>query len=610
MKSIKFIISSLFLFTAIVGCNDDSFLEEEPKTIYTTSTAFEKSSQVDAQLVSAYRLAFNINGLDLNNVATFMAGMGSDVLDNGDVGNGPASTAANATSNYSKWLATDGRFENTWNRLYVMISYANLTLQGAELVEWDDQADKEYDIAQAQFFRGYSYLRLAEMFGGVPIVEEVIESLKLDYERASREDTYKFAIEDLKAAAAALPDYPKEDGRVAKGVAFHFLAEAYLGLGVETSNSSGTDYTNAISAANQTIALHPLMTARFGSRANSIDTGTNNGVPNYKPEGNVYYDLFQIGNYGYSEGNTESVWTTEAASYDAYTASLSYSDFTRYSGSYNFYSLTQYVGPVFRNMNLINTPAGANSCPFSGNVDGAIIQYAGGASSSYFGGESFGIVTETKYLSDKVWADDLATDMRNDTINIYRNWRILDRDNPNYGQIVDPNDLTVPSMLGPMRSKIFMQDGWGWHSSQNLHKDQFSRDWYVVRSAETYLILAEAYLRAGNPGEAASAINVVRTRAQATKMYTDGDVDIYTILDERARELSYEERRWPTLLRMGSSLNGGSNEVMYNQLENNAKYIADYPYNSFAIGWTLFPVPTAVIQANLEADLGQNPGWN
>ena len=113
--------------------------------------------------------------------------------------------------------------------------------------------------------------------------------------------------------------------------------------------------------------------------------------------------------------------------------------------------------------------------------------------------------------------------------------------------------LAKPLALVPISSKIAMQDEWGWHSSESaLHQKQYGRDWYAVRSAETYLLLAEAYLRNNQAALAADAINTIRNRANCSKLFTAGEIDIKTILDERARELQYEERRWPTLLRMGS----------------------------------------------------------
>ena len=87
-----------------------------------------------------------------------------------------------------------------------------------------------------------------------------------------------------------------------------------------------------------------------------------------------------------------------------------------------------------------------------------------------------------------------------------------------------------------------MQDDWGWHSSaMDVHVAQYGRDWYVVRSSETYLLLAEACTETATE-DAATAINTVRSR-QCLEDVSGSEISIYTILDERARELSYEERR-------------------------------------------------------------------
>ena len=611
MKSYKRIFAGLLAILSLGSCNDDAFLKEEPKTIYTTKTAFEKSSQVESQLVTAYRKIFSIHGYAIESLApspALLGGVGSDVT---DIFHSLAGQGAGGWSNYAAWTTSDGKFSTVWDDFYKLISFSNLVLMGAENVEWTDEAEKTYDIAQARFFRGYSYLRLAECFGGVPIVDQFTESLKLDYTRASREDVYKFAIEDLKAAAERLPAYPKQDGKVAQGAAYHFLAEAYLGLGVETNNSSGDNYSKAADAAKKTIALHPLMTNRFGKRADPDSKSSNNGIPAYKPDGNVFYDLFQVGNYAYSAGNTESVWIIDIPGYDELQASgLSEGMYSGYMHSGQIYYLTQFVGPVFRDMRWKQElrEEGANDCPFLGDID--IDKYPGGNLSAYLGGSSIGRVTPTTYLSDKVWEGDYWNDMRNDSINICRNFICLDRSHSRHGTIVKAEELNDPKGLLPLSAKIAMQDDWGWHSSaMDVHVAQYGRDWYVVRSSETYLLLAEALYRDGKSEDAATAINTVRSRANASKMFSGSEISIYTILDERARELSYEERRWPTHLRMGSSLNGGSNEVMKKQLLQNAMYTSDFPFYTGTIEWTLFPIPVKYIQMNSEADLGQNPGW-
>lgn len=611
MKTYKMIFAGLMSMVLLVGCNDNLFLEEDPKTIYTTKTAFEKSSQVESQLVTAYRTIFSIHGYateSLAPTASLLGGVGSDVF---DIFHSLCGEGASGWSNYSMWTTSDNKFSATWENFYKLASYANLVLLGSENVEWTSEADKIYNEAQAHFFRGYAYLRLAECFGGVPIVKEFTESMKLDYNRESREDVYKFAIDELKLAAEGLPAYPKQAGKVGQGAAYHFLAEAWLGLGIETSNASGDCYSNAVAAAEKVVALHPLMTERFGSRANPASTATNNGVAAYKPEGNVYYDLFQIGNYAYSSGNTESVWIVDVPGYDELQgAGLSEGAYSSYMNSGSIYYLTMFTGPIFRDMRWKPElrEAGADDCPMLGDID--LEKYPGGNLCAYLGGFSVGRVAETDYLSDKVWAGDLWNDMRNDPINTCREFICLDRQHSRYGTVVKPEELNDPSGMFPLRSKLAMQDDWGWHSSAiDQHTYQYGRDWYVVRSSETYLLLAEAHLRNGDAGQAATALNAVRERAKAQKMFSASEIDIYTILDERARELSFEERRWPTLLRMGSSLNGGSNEVMKKQLLENAMYTADHPYFVGSIDWTLFPIPLKYIQLNSGAVMEQNPGW-
>jgi starch-binding outer membrane protein, SusD/RagB family len=83
-----------------------------------------------------------------------------------------------------------------------------------------------------------------------------------------------------------------------------------------------------------------------------------------------------------------------------------------------------------------------------------------------------------------------------------------------------------------------------------------SRDWFVMRHAETYLLRAEARFKQANLQGAADDINVVRSRAakpgRVTQMQiTSGDVTIDRILLERAFELDAEQCRWFDLVRTG-----------------------------------------------------------
>ncbi len=112
-------------------------------------------------------------------------------------------------------------------------------------------------------------------------------------------------------------------------------------------------------------------------------------------------------------------------------------------------------------------------------------------------------------------------------------------------------------------------------------------DWYIFRIAETYLLRAEAYFWKGDLANAAADINMVRTRAKAAP-YDAAQINMGTILDERARELYYEEPRKTELTRIsylfamtGKAAENGKTYQLGNFSDNNYFYDRVKARNNF-----------------------------
>lgn len=599
MKTKYFTIGLLASATLMVtSCNDGDFLTESPKTIYTTDNAYNTVDQIKANVTNLY---VHIRYWYQNDY--FMKGLGSDILDSPYF-----RSTGNGYSNFSKYSASSNETNKIYEALFQLANYANQTLEGYNTpgLAWDE-AEKKEVYGQIMFFRGYAYLSLGELFGGVPLVDRVYKDVKLDFTRSSREETYNFAIKDLEAAVDNLPEYPSEAGRIAKGAAYHFLAEAYVARATIKGNDK-TDLDKAISYADQAIALHPLMTKRFGTRATPGEGTTKNGVPAYYADGNVFFDLFQEGNYDYSEGNTEAIWTLQN----------DYAVYHQYGGN-NYVNSPREMSAVLRDVTWSAAHKEKDNAdiavgPWAGNIDTE--EYPGGNVSAYVGGRGVGSMAPTSYVITDIWNGDEG-DLRNAPCNIRRTFKCMDTKSKWYGKEVPLDELDFTSQkiteYWPLWTKQTPIDDWGYDDlADGGNRSNMYCDQYALRSSETYLLAAEAYLREGNKDKAAEYINKVRGRSEAADV-APANVTIQYILDERARELYGEERRWCTLLRM----NDGTNNDGIKSINAHAMYIVDQPFwrgyfttkHDPVSKWTLFPIPQTIIDTNTGAKIEQNPGW-
>ena len=135
------------------------------------------------------------------------------------------------------------------------------------------------------------------------------------------------------------------------------------------------------------------------------------------------------------------------------------------------------------------------------------------------------------------------------------------------------------------------------------HSSQFvDTDYFLMRSAEAYLIAAEADARInGGQTSAAAAeyINALRRRANTT---TQPQYSLNQILDERSRELYYEGFRRTDLIRYGYFGGPKSAEYVWDWKGGAATGVSFPEYRN------LFALPDEDVNAN--PNLVQNNGYN
>ncbi|MES1249537.1 MAG: RagB/SusD family nutrient uptake outer membrane protein, partial [Chitinophaga rupis] len=279
--------------------------------------------------------------------------------------------------------------------------------------------------------------------------------------------------------------------------------------------------------------------------------------------------LVQENNVNYQDGNKECIWAIQI-DYAAYRAEDPRSKLP-YSRTY---------GPVFRN----GAPA---------HLQGTGVDV---------GGRGISDVAPTMYARDSIYSGQWADDMRNSEI-VYRRTFLGNVPTSPYYGIPVPwsvlyDNMDDQSLDYPVSCKIATDKYTGLADGENM--SNLFRDDYFIRLPETILLRAEAKQRNGDKTGAAADINLLRDRANCGYKVTAADMDdnFNMILDERARELVYEECRWNTLLRMGGTV--ATDRIKKYAFWPEAKATLNFQYN-------LWPIPQLVIDANKDVKLEQNP---
>lgn len=540
----RYFFSLIILLLLLYSCNND-FLTEKPVASLSSDIVLTSKEGFENYIIGMHEAArLEIGKEDGFNWRLNMF-VGTDIACSGE-------NAAANFRNYVTYLNSNTPcVAKYWDWAYrLMLPRANTVIVYANKPElkniWASEAEKNAVVAEARFFRAYTHNFLANLYGGVPIIDTIYTGPKTDFVRNTRKEVYESARKDLEFASKWLPITvaKTKEGRIVKAAADHLLAEVYISLG---------EYDKSIASASSVIesGIYKLMSSRFGSEKD---------LP-----GDVYSDLFKDGNQNRSSGNLESIYVWQ------------FEDQTP-GGQGNNYGndMLRNWAPFYVN---VKDPAGK---PGMLLVDSL--------------GRGVGWTRPTSFFLYDLWKGNWNNDIRNSKYNIRR---VQYYNNPASAWFRKPvgkadyAKLDTFQMLYPTLRKVEGKVG---KSGDNTTGRTF-KDFMVFRLAETYLLRAEAYMYKGDLIKAAEDINIVRNRAKAIPVLPS-EVNLDYILDERGRELITEENRLLTLIRTGKLV---ERVRKYNSRSDTRSTIQDYHQ--------FWPIPQTAIDANFSKKLEQNPGY-
>lgn len=569
------------LLLLFISCNEAEFLKEIPLDFFSPENSYVTADDFERAVTELYsRVRFCA-------YQTHSSSGGFPYLNSTDIaqdGRYQITSALRFGGHTTCLVPTNSTITAEWNAWYKLIANANTIIDRIENTEIPEEK-KAQIIAEAKFMRAFGYRYLVYLFGGVPLNLEEVNSPRNDYTRATKEEVLTQIVKDALEAAQVLPKINEVvDGKISNLVAYHLLAETYIAL---------QKYDEAIQAAT-TVISDPntlLMTGRFGSMA---DQDPYDKYLKFTQSGDVYWDLFRVGNQNRSSGNKEAIWVIQ------YEPDILGGILTG-TGDWNAKNTQR-----GESANILERIAGPVAWMTFVDPDGKEGMLQNPQSNYNSGGHGVSLMMNTDWFLYDLWESDWDNDIRNAPHNIVRD-------------VVYNNPASAYYGLSAIEypSPTWTNQIWRWYpypskiTTPGQHPDELFvdkenlilkstagstfRDNYMFRLAETYLLRAEAYLGKGDKNNAANDINAVRQRAKAGPILPD-EVTLDYILDERARELVYEEPRRITLHRTGKLV---ERVRKYNSL--NKDEIQDHH--------GLWPIPHSFIEANTDAVIEQNPGY-
>jgi hypothetical protein len=454
---------------------------------------------------------------------------------------------------YHTWTVDEAGLNNAWSLMYAGVGYCNDPI--AQINSRDisamgiTQQEKDSYLSELKLLRAFHYLKLMDLFGGVPIQTEPADPLNPVYpSTSSRKEVFDFVEKEIKENINNVPKLSRAQlGRMSQASGYAMLVELYLNAEVWSGTPRWDDciaaadkiINNEGGGQNGNMALDPNITDQF-KNTNDLSKEV----------------IFSIA-YDFTRAKFEPSWTGEFyhfAQRDIYGGGRNGNDgIVLVPGVY-----TNYEADDLRKTNWLLIGPQLKFADGVTPVQGTV-EYAG------------------KPLE---FVDNIQRNSKGSTVSN------MSEGEENSGVRFNKYKLgnSVPGVVNGVKVE----------PDPNYN----NTDWNVYRLTWIYFAKAEALMRKNGGSatqEAVDLINATKKRAYtdatwASKAYTTSSLNLDELLAERGREFIFEGFRRDDLIRFGKFTT-----------------TAWWDHSASSAIRNLYPIPQR--QRDLNPKLAQNPGY-
>lgn len=213
----------LFLFATLaitVGCDDDAFLNKEPKNLL-----LEDQVYGDKNLLLAHIASFYTRIPEYQRINTWWEYVNFD------------EAFGSANGDYWRSDFTDYGYDwwGWWD--YAFIRELNVFMEKIKTADKLTPTDRARFEAEGRVIRAIVYFEAVKRMGGVPLITEPLtydfsgDPSYLEYPRSKEHEIYDFVISELEAAKEFLPSDGGTKDRATKGLVLSIISRAALYAG-------------------------------------------------------------------------------------------------------------------------------------------------------------------------------------------------------------------------------------------------------------------------------------------------------------------------------------------------------------------------------------------